>query len=71
MDVKDAWLSGICSMCQNAHFLWNMLMIANYYKRNLERKKKSVEQKARDTKAYIDQNLGFRRKVLLLGFFFF
>lgn len=40
MNVKDAWLSGTCSMCQNACFLWNMLMIANYYKRKLGKKKK-------------------------------
>ena len=45
MNVKDAWLSGTCSLCQNACFLWNMLMIANYYKRKLGKKKrKNTEQ---------------------------
>lgn len=46
MNAKDAGLSGTCSLCQNACFLWNTLMIANYHKRKLGKKKKekSTEQ---------------------------
>lgn len=43
MNVKEAWLCGTRSMCQNACFLWNTLMIANYHERKCG-KKKGTEQ---------------------------